>query len=112
MSTPLQEYQAFIDSLLEWPRVSVKARHVREWGNRHPLSTYQTPEEFDAKMRLFTAEQRQSISDMLQEERDASIHAILNFLNDEIISGCLRLVRNGQELPVEPYGENLYMDWA
>ena len=63
-------------------------------------------------MRLFTPGQRQIIADLLQEERHASIHALLHYLSDEMYGGHLRLIRNGQELPVEPYGENLYMDWA
>lgn len=109
-TTPLKEYQSFVDGLLGWPRVSVTSRWVREWGTNAP-KTYQTPEEFNTQMRLFTPEQRQVVADLLQSEHDASIHDVLAYMNDKINVEGLRLVRNGVELAIEPYGTELYWDW-
>jgi hypothetical protein len=109
--TPLQEYQAFIDGLLEWPRTSVTARWVREWGTDTP-KTYQPPEEFHERMRLFTPEQRQIMANMLQQEREGAIHGVLAYLTDKINGEGLRLTRNGVELAVEPYGTEMYWDWG
>ncbi len=108
--TPLEEYQAFIDGLLGWPRHSVIARWVREWGTDLP-KTYQPPEEFHQKMCLFTPEQRQVMADMLQEEHESGVHSVLAYLTDKINIDGLRLSRNGVELAIEPYGAEMYWDW-
>jgi hypothetical protein len=108
--TPLEEYQAFIDGLLGWPRHAVIARWVREWGTPGP-KTYQTPEAFNQRMRLFTAEQRQVLADMLQEEHEAGIHAVLAYLTDKVNLEGLRLSRYGVELAIEPYGTEMFWDW-
>lgn len=110
--TPLQEYQAFIDGLLEWPRHSVIARWAREWGNRPLGSTYVTPPDFDAKMRPFTHEQRQIMAELLQKEHEAGIHAFLAYLTDKINGEGLRIYRNDVPLAIEPYGSEMYYDWV
>lgn len=48
-NTPLEAYQAYIDSLPEWLYTCVKARWVREWDNKPAFSTYQPPEVFNSK---------------------------------------------------------------
>ena len=62
-------------------------------------------------MRRFTPQQRQLIASMLEEEHRNCVFNVLHFLSDQIVGG-LRLNFHGVELPMEPYGENLYMDWA
>jgi hypothetical protein len=44
---------------------------------------------------------------MLQDARDGGIHDVLAYLTDEINLGGLRLVKNGVELAVEPYGTDV-----
>ncbi len=108
--TPLEEYRAFIDGLLEWPRVSVPARWAREWGNKPSTSTYQTPADFDAKMHQFTPEQRQVVAELMQEEHEGGIYTFLAYLTDKINIEGLRLHRNGVPLAIEPYGSEMYYD--
>ena len=55
MGDPLEEYKAFIDGLLGWPRTSVMARWAREWGDGQE-KTYRVPPEFGALMAGLTAE--------------------------------------------------------
>ncbi len=111
MSTPLEEYKQFIDDLLGWPSVSVKARHVREWGTSGEKS-YQVSEDFTQLMATFTEEQRQRMADMLQTAHESGLLSVLAYLSDEINLRGLRIARNGVELAVEPYGTELYWDWT
>ena len=110
--TPLQEYQTFIDGLLEWPRYSVIARWTREWGSRPPDSVYVTPPDFDAKMRQFTHEQRQVMAEMIQQEHEGAIGSVLAYLTDKIYSEGLRIYKNGVPLAIEPYDTEMYYDWV
>ncbi len=109
--TPLEAYQAYIDSLPDWLHTSVKARWVREWDNKPASSVHQPSEAFSALMRRFDAEQRQIIASLLEEERHSSIFDWFHWLNDQLAVGGLKLMFHNVELPVEPYGETLYMDW-
>ena len=110
-NTPLEAYQAYIDSLPDWLHTSVQARRAREWDNKPASHAYQPPEAFNAVMRRFDSEQRQIIASLLEEERHSSIFDWFHWLNDQFAVGGLKLMFHGVELPIEPYGENLYMDW-
>lgn len=110
MSTPLEEYQRFIDDLLEAPRRSTLARRVREWADPGE-KPYHVPKAFDQYMAQFTEEQRQFIGELVQTAHEDGVFAVLVYLNDEINLDGLRLSRAGVELTVEPYGTELYWDW-
>jgi hypothetical protein len=111
MSTSLEEYKQLIDDLLGWPRVSVTARRVREWGTSGE-KPYQITKELNHLMAQLTNEQRQTIAEMLQATHDEGMFAVLAYLSDEINLRGLRLTRNGVELAVEPYSTELYWDWT
>ena len=105
MSTAIREYQAFIDGLLEWPRWSVTARWVREWGIDTP-KTYQVSEAFDERMAQLTPEQRQLVAEMLQEEHENGIFQVLAYLEP------YTLLKDDIELPREHFGYTRYEDWT
>ena len=111
-NTPLEAYQAYIDSLPEWLHTPISARRIREWDNKPAGNTYQRPEPFNALIRSFDAEQRNVIASLLEEERRRGVFDFFNWLNDQLVAGDLKLVFHNTELPLEPYGENLYMNWA
>lgn len=107
MSTPLSEYKKFITDLVQ-RQPSVTASVVRLLGHLNP------PERNERVNRLLaqlSTEQKEVIAQMLQHERDGGIHDTLAYLTDEININGLRLVKNGVELAVEPYGTEMYFDW-
>jgi len=104
MSTPLEEYKAFIDGLLGWPGASSLARLVKEWDTATP-KPYVLSEDFHELMAKFTHEQRQLIADLLQEAHESGIFTVLTYLEP------YTLVKNGIELAVEPFGSSLHDDW-
>jgi hypothetical protein len=110
MDSPLDLYMDFIDDLLTWPRTSVAARHVREWRDGTP-KTYELSPEFNELMAQFPSERRHVIANMLQESHESGMFAVLAYLTDEINLRGLRLSRDGNTFPIEPFGSTLYEDW-
>lgn len=110
MNSPIELYKTLIDDLLTWPRMSVIARHVREWRDGTP-KPYELSPEFNDLMAKFTSEQRHLIANMLQESHESGMFAVLAYLTDEINLRGLRLSRDGIVFPVEPFGSTLYEDW-
>ena len=108
MSTPLQDYKALIDGLVQLSH-SVAARRVREGQPWPQLPENKALNTFLSKL---SAEQRETLADLLQKTFEAGIHQVLAYLNDEIDLGGLRLTRDGREVPVTPFGTELYYDWV
>ena len=108
MATPLEDYKAMIDDLVN-RRPSVLARWVTEKRDWPDL-----PENRDINgfLETLTDSQRAVLADLLQQARDSGIHDVLAYLTDEITLRGLRLARNGQELAVEPFGSEMYYDWV
>ena len=109
MNKSLEEYKAFINGLLDWPQSSIGARRAKEgiWN----VNELPEQEKFNRLLKELTPKQRETLADMLQQEHDGGIFAVLAYLTSEINIGGLRLVRNGIELAVEPYGTEMYYDW-
>jgi|SRR5262245_14466989 len=107
-STPLDDYKAFIDALVGI-RPDVCARWVRERRGWPDLPENKAINAFVAKL---TDAQREVLATLLQHARDGGIHDTLAYLTDEINVEGLRIVRNGRELPVEPFGTEMYYDWT
>lgn len=109
MITPLESYKALIDALVRL-RPSVEARRVRDgiWHRDPPDDQVK----FNRLLRELTPEQREVVAEIAQGARDGGIHDTLVYLNDEINLNNLRLTKSGVELPVEPFGTELYYDWV
>jgi hypothetical protein len=108
MSSALDDYKALIDGLVAI-RPCVVARRVSERRAWPDLPENAVVNEFVASLR---DEQRGVLSRLLQESREGGIHDALAFLNEAINCRGYRLVREGRELPVEPFGTELHYDWV
>lgn len=109
--TPLDDYKEFIDALVHI-RPCVSARWVRE-KRRWPISpAFPENRAINRFLDKLTDSQREVLAVLLQEARDGGIHDVLAYLTDEINLGRLRLVRNGRDVPVEPFGTELSYDWT
>ena len=107
MSSPLDDYKDFIESMVRL-RPSVSARRVE---TKTPWPAM--PEFADINQFLATLSDSDCavVVKLLQQSRDSGIHDVLAYLNDAINCDGLRLVRNARNLPVEPFGTELYYDW-
>ena len=48
---------------------------------------------------------------VFQEEKEGGFHDTLAYLNEEMCLEGLRLVRNGVEIPGEPFGTEMHYDF-
>ena len=105
--TAIEDYRALIDEIARY-RNCVSSRWVRE-RRRWPDLPENKP--IEAFLESVSDEHREVLAQMLQDACDEGAHTVLAVLTDEINLSGYRLTRNGRELPVEPYGTQLYWDW-
>lgn len=107
MSQELKEYQTFVDDIVDL-NSSVQSKWVL--GNGYP----ETPENEKSNELLsaLSVEQRHVLADMLQKAMDSGIHDTLAYLNEQMLSGKLQIIKGSMKLPVEPYGTELHFDWV
>ena len=107
MPTPLEEYTAFIDALVErcW---SASARWVRA---KKPWPDSPENKAINDFLSTLSDSQREVLAGMLEEEKEGGFHDTLAYLNEEMTVEGLRLVRNGVEFPVEPFGTEMHYDF-
>ncbi|MGC5328751.1 DUF6547 family protein [Brevibacillus sp. SYSU BS000544] len=103
----IDEYKQLIDDLVVI-RPSVLVRWVKEKG------WPETPEneKINQFLSSLTHDQKEILADIVQQARDGGIHDVLVKLNDKISIDDYRITVNGEELPVEPFGTQLYFDWT
>jgi hypothetical protein len=106
MSEQLRLYREFIDALVR-RRDGVVRRWIMEkgWPN---LPENQPINDF---LRSLTQEQEEIVAPIAEDERQGAIHDALAWMGDEISLEGLRLVRNGVELAIEPYGTEMNLDF-
>jgi hypothetical protein len=107
-SSPLDDYKEFIEALVGI-RPDVCARWVKEKRSWPDLPENKSLNTF---LTTLTDARREVLATLLQQARDGRIHDTLAYLSEEINLAGLRIVRNGRELPVEPFGTELYYDWT
>ena len=108
MSTPLEDYQAFIDGLVRLS-TSVSVRWVREGTGWPELPENQVINEFVISL---PGHQRGVLAILLEGAFKEGAHQVLAYMIEMIDLKQLRLTQRGRELPVAPFGTELHYDWA
>lgn len=103
MSSPNEEYRAFIDELANRSRSSVSARWVREGRWRNPNEP-----EYQALLESLAPGQRELLAKLLDSEHQGGVHTALATMTDLDI----RLQRRGVELAHEPTGSPSFYDYV
>jgi len=110
MGTSLDLYKNFIDNIVE-QRDCIYSRRVREkllW----PSTADDNLIKQNNINESLNEENREVVSQMLQDSRDSGIHDVLVYLNEQMLLNGLRIVVDGTELPVEPFGTEMFYDWV
>lgn len=107
MSTPLDEYHAFIDGLVQ-KRIGYLTNAIEEERFRHCWAAKKS--EFDRLLSELTPPQQAVLAQMVQHARDVAISDTLAYLREQMADHDLRLARNGVTLPVEPH-HTINSDW-
>jgi hypothetical protein len=108
MSTPLDEYKAFIDEIVD-QRQDMSARWVMEKREWPDFPENKAINDFVSSL---DDSQRKVLATMLQHSRDGGIHDVLGFLNELMSMERLRLIIDDNELPCEPFGSEMHYDWT
>lgn len=104
----LRLYRNFVDELVAL-RDCVMARWVTE---RRPWPDQPENRAANDLVGSLDDAQREILARLLQQARDGGIHNVLAFLNDRMELANLRLVCDGEEMPVEPFDTGLHYDWV
>jgi hypothetical protein len=107
MNTPLDLYKAFVAGL-----VSIRDGVLAKWTRDNKWPAVEKNHAITELLSSLSCEQREVIAGMLEHARDGGIHDTLVFLNDQTCLNELKLIQNGQELPVNPFDTTLYYDWT
>ncbi len=103
----LAAYQRFIDDMVKL-RKGVLVRWVKEKG--WPKLPENEP--INRLLSELSGEQKDVVAQIIQEARDGGVHDVLAYLDERINFDKLRIVADGVELAVEPYGTEMHFDWV
>ena len=106
---PLDVYKHIMDTLVQETLVSPASAHVVESGHYSKAPDHRRFNDF---IQSLSSAQRQSLAELLQEERDATIHDVLAVLSVWIDCHDVGLTYRGEEMPVDLSGMGLHGDYA
>jgi hypothetical protein len=106
MNERLKLYKQFIDDLVKI-RPSVLKRWVKEKG----WPDLPENKKYNDFLSTMSIDQKDIISDMIQQGRDGGIHDTLVYLSEQINIANMKIFKDNIELAVEPYGTELFWDW-
>jgi hypothetical protein len=107
MATQLEEYKAFVDDI-----VAIRRGAYENWmlqAKWPPLPEEQA--HFKGLLDAMTPAEREMLATIVRQAREGGIFDTLRYLNEQMTLFGMKIVRNGTELAVEPYGTELYYDW-
>lgn len=107
--TPREAYQAIVDELVLETLQEGAAERVVEKGIFSAAPDHQPFNEFIASL---TSEQRKTLSHMLHEERDSTIHDVLTLLSWWVDCRNLGFTIDGNTMPVDLSGMGLHGDYV
>lgn len=107
MSREVEAYKAFVDSL-----VSIKDSAVADWARAGSFPKGPENESVNQLLASLTEAQRAVLGSVIQSAKESGIHDTLVYLNEKMVSGEIQIMQGGAELPVEPFGTELYFDWV
>jgi hypothetical protein len=106
-ATPVEAYKAMIDHFVNEVRVHGRGALLKKRGEM-----YGSDERFNAFARTLSAEQREVLSDLLQAERDGTIHDLLANFTWWITTRNVGLTYNGQPMPAEVGDMGMHGDYV
>jgi hypothetical protein len=107
MIDPIAEHKALIDELVR-RTPSIGARLVREQGI---FSKGFSMGNLNSLVGRLSADDREVLAQMLQEERQYGIFDALVVLHEACFSG-LKLTKEGAEIPAEPFGYTMFEEYT
>ena len=107
MKERLRLYKEFIDDLTK-----IRIGVLRLWITQKGWPKLPENEKYNKLLDKLKKEEKETLSEMIQQSRDGGIHDTLVYLSEQINNNELKLVKAGTELAFEPYATELFWDWT
>jgi len=107
MNERLRLYKEFIDDLSK-----IRDGVLKMWVTQKGWPKLPENEKYNRLLDKLTKDEKDTLSEMIQQSRDGGIHDTLVYLSEQINNNELKLVKFGTELAVEPYDTELFWDWT
>jgi hypothetical protein len=107
MIDPISEHKSLIDEMVR-RTPSIGARLVREEGR---FQRGQDKALLTSLVTKLSPPDRELLARMLQEERVSAIFDALVILNEMCVLGGVKLMKDGKEIPVEPFGYTMFEEY-
>jgi hypothetical protein len=108
MNSPIDAYHDFVDALVA-RRECVLAKRVQTAWRWPAESSFA---KFNSLVEGLSQAQRDLLAALLQEARDGGIHDVLAEVSERANLKGFGLVQDGELLPMEPHGTEIYFDWV
>lgn len=109
----LDYYKEFVDKCVDLLHKEyggcINARMMREKKRKNEGSL---SAKYNAFLDILNDEQLELLADLLDDTHSSAIHDFLVMMEDEMCLNDLRIIKNGVELPVDPFGSEIYYDWV
>ncbi|MEZ4298869.1 MAG: DUF6547 family protein [Polyangiaceae bacterium] len=106
-NTAKERYNNLVDGLVE-RREGVLGSWILEKG----WPDVPENEEINAFLSKLSDRDRAILAGIAREARDSGIHDTLAYLQEQMDLNGLRLVIDGETLPVSPYDTGIFWDWT
>lgn len=107
MNKRLKLYKEFIDNLTQ-----IKGSALVNWVKEKGWPDLPENEKHNQLLKKLSANDKEILSEMIQESRDSGIHDTLAYLSEQINLKDLKLTYDNLDMAVEPYGTPLHWDWT
>jgi hypothetical protein len=108
MTDPISEHKALIDVLVA-RNPCLAASLVRESG---VYSRAAGNGRFNNLVRRLSSDDRELLAEMLQEQRTFAHFDALVWLNEACVIDGLKFMKNGIEIPAEPFGHTMFEEYV
>ncbi len=107
MANPIEEHKDIINKLVRRTD-SISANLVRKEGI---FTKSKNEQNLNALVQRLNEDDRELLAQMLQKERIGGIHDVLVVINEECDINGLKLVKDGGEIPHEPFGYTMFQEY-
>ena len=108
-TTAMDVYRRIIDALVHETRFSASNSNLVESGRYSNAPAHQR---FNDLIQSLSLPQRQTLADLLQEERDGAIHDVLAVLSWWVDCHDVGFTYRGEDMPVDLSGMGMHGDYV
>ena len=107
MNDRLELYHDFIDAFVKQSKTVIP-----NWIEDVGYPQTEDNVEINQLLNKLSIRERELIAQMVQDGSNSALHNTLVYLQEEIGTSNFKIVKNGVEIAIEPYGNTMYYDFV